>query len=207
MSTPFDRTLYGWRYVSTFQGDTLQTVAARELGDATMWAQLVSINSLIYPYLTDDPTLAGSGVLLTVSDLIVVPAPVPAAVTATDPNLVFGSDVGLDKFGNLTVSNGDFGVVSGLANLSQGLSNALVTEMGELLFHGTYGSRVRSIVGASNGPTKGQLAATYAKQPVLADSRVASIASSTATVTGDAISVVVNAVTISGRPIAVAATL
>ena len=35
MSTPIDRPLQGYRFVETRHGDTLQAVAAREMGDAS----------------------------------------------------------------------------------------------------------------------------------------------------------------------------
>jgi hypothetical protein len=38
MTTPFDRPLNGYRFVQTQYGDTLPTIAARELGDAGRWA-------------------------------------------------------------------------------------------------------------------------------------------------------------------------
>ncbi len=50
----FSRTLTGWRFVETLANDTMQGIAARELGDASRWVDLVNINGLTPPYLTGE---------------------------------------------------------------------------------------------------------------------------------------------------------
>ena len=195
MSTPFDKTLYGYRFVLTDRGDTLQVVAARELGDASRWTEIIALNYMVYPYLTDDPSAVAPGVFLTGTN-ITIPSSTPGAVT-TDPNAVFGRDVVLSG-GVLTVVNGDIGLVSGLSNLSQALENLLETDQGELLFHQQYGSLARKAFGASNGPIAALLAADYGKKAVQSDSRISSVTSSVVAVVGDSITVTISAKTIQG---------
>ncbi|MHB1420099.1 MAG: baseplate family protein [Bacillota bacterium] len=43
-------TLYGLN-----QGDTLQSIARSQLGDASRWKELAELNRLRYPYISDDP--------------------------------------------------------------------------------------------------------------------------------------------------------
>ncbi len=203
MTTPFTQALYGYRFVGTQTGDNLQAVASRELGDGTLWPQLVAINNLQPPYLTDDPGAVAPGVILTGSQ-IMVPAPRPTASATTDPNQVYLTDMTLAADGMVAVDGqGDFATVSGLANVKQALQSRIETEQGGLIMHTSYGSRIRRMIGQGNGPTAGVLAAQYAQAAVLADPRVSSSPSAVATITGDATSVVVQVVPVSGAPISI----
>ena len=195
MTTPFDKPLYGYRFVATQHGDTLQKIAARELGDAGLWAEIIVLNGMVPPYLTDDPAAVAPGVFLN-GGLITIPAASPGAAT-NDPNAVFGQDILLTN-GKFTFTDGDFAVVSGLPNLNQALTNALDTDQGELLYHTQYGSLVRRIIGGKNGPSSTLIAANYAKATVEADPRISSVTSSVGTALGNAISVAVDAETIQG---------
>ena len=197
MSTPFDKLLYGYRFVATQHGDTLQKIAARELGDAGLWTEIIVLNGMVPPYLTDDPAVVAPGVFLN-GGLITIPAASPGAAT-NDPNAVFGQDILLTN-GKFTFTDGDFAVVSGLPNLNQALTNALDTDQGELLYHTQYGSLVRRIIGGKNGPASTLIAANYAKATVEADPRISSVTCSVGTALGNAISVSVDAETIQGTP-------
>ena len=84
MTTIFDNALTGYRFADTRRGDTLQLISYRELGDASLWTQLIAYNKLVYPFITDDPTQVQPGVLLTGSQIL-VPAPVPVISSTTDP--------------------------------------------------------------------------------------------------------------------------
>lgn len=205
MTTQFSRPLYGFRFVQVRMGDTLQAIAARELGDAALWYRLIAYNNLTSPFLTDDPTQA-SATVKTAGDLIIVPAPAPAVSSSTDPAKVFGTDIDLTN-GTFSFVNGDIALVSGGDNLRQALKNRVETDTSELLFHPDYGSLVRRILGAVSGPTTGQLAAQYAQSAAAADPRVQQVNQSTATVSGDAVSVVVDAQPVAGAAVQAVAAL
>ena len=205
MTTPFSRPLYGFRFVEVRIGDSLRAIAARELGDAGRWHELIAYNNLVPPFLTDDPDQARDGVKAA-GDLILVPAPAPAVSTTTDPEKVFERDIDLSG-GVFSVENGDFAVVSGRANLRQAIKHRVETDRGELIFHLTYGSSVRRMIGAVAGPTQARLAAEYAKAAVRADPRVRQVISATAEVIGDAVNVTVYAEPVAGESVEVAASL
>lgn len=202
----FTKTLTGYRKVETNRGDTLQMVAARELGDASQWAALATLNNLSAPYITDDPTQATAGVVLS-GTLLIVPAPPPVPSAVSDPNVVFGTDVALQGTGSGAAWNGlltadetgDFATLSGVDNLSQALRNVIITEPGDLLFHLPYGCKVYSLLGAGNSPITGQLAASFVSQALQADPRISSVADATATITLDEQSVSATAITTAGK--------
>lgn len=196
----FSRPLRGYRLVDTLRGDTLQSIAYRELGDASRWADLANINNLLPPYLTDDAALAGPRVILT-GDVLVVPALSQVAENAesTDPDDLYQLDLGLVA-GDLSAdAGGDLAIFNGHANLRQALVHRVITERGELIFHPEYGCLVRSLIGVVNGPTAAVLAAKYVQATLADDPRVRQVISCTATVSGDTISVVAEVLPITGR--------
>jgi hypothetical protein len=201
MTTIFDKPLTGYRFIDTQYGDTLQLIAYRELGDASQWPLLIAYNQLVYPFITDDPTVAGAGIILTGAQIL-VPAAVPVIASQTDPTLVFETDIALDANGALTVdADGDLAGVSGNANLVQALNGRVITDSGELLWHSDYGNRVRQLLGALNGPNAALLAGKYVTGAVLADPRVSEVTSAVVTIAGDEIQVAVQLTPIVGRSV------
>ena len=199
MTTAYQRPLYGYRFAEIRHGDTLQAIAARELGDASLWTDLITYNELRPPFITDDPAMAGHGVLLS-GALIRLPAPAPTVSSVTSADEVFGVDIMLSG-GQLTTKDGDLGLASGNDNLHQALKHRIDTDRGELLFHQEYGSLVRSLVGTVNGPTAALLAGEYAKSAVLADDRIQQVTKTTAEVIGETINISVEAQPIVGKVI------
>lgn len=195
--TVFSKPRVGFRFADTRFGDSLQKIAARELGDASRWPELISYNDLVDPYITDDETEAGPGVLLS-GQPILVPAPAPATTGPATQDEAFGTDLRLDG-GVLATDGVDFVLVSGNDNLVQALQGRIKTERLELMFHPEYGCDVRRIIGKVNGPTKGLLTAQLVRGTVLQDPRVARVKSSTANVSGDRIVSEAEVETIAGR--------
>lgn len=205
MTTEFDRQLYGFRFAETQHGDTLQRIASRELGDAGRWVEIVELNKLLPPFITDDASQASSTVLLT-GRQIKLPAPVATVTTTIDPDAVFEVDVQLARGGEMVTDGIDFVLVSGRANLRQALKNRIETDLKELMFHPSYGCDVRRIVGKVNGPTAGLLGARAVKFAALQETRISRVNSATATIGGDVLSVAAEVEVVAGRPVQVAAT-
>lgn len=196
----FNRPLRGFRLVDTLRGDTLQSVALRELGNASRWVDLANINNLLPPYLTDDPALASARVILT-GGVLQVPAITAASPNAdtTDPDELYELDLGLTD-GDLTENvDGDFNVFNGLANLRQALVHRVICQRGELMFHPEYGCLVRTLIGVVNGPTAAVLAAKYVQSTLGADPRIKQVLSCTADVVGDIIKVTAIVLPITGQ--------
>lgn len=192
--------LPAYRIAETMHGDTIQDVAFRELGDASRWPELATVNKLRPPFITDDADLVVPGVLLA-GDGIKVPVPKPFVSANRDPEDVFLRDVALEGKALGVTESGDFNLVGGVANLRQALNHACITPRGDLQFHPAYGSMVPTILGKVSSPTATIMAAQYAKSVVEADERIASVTNSRAEALGDAINVTVQAETVYGRPI------
>ena len=167
----FSQTLTGFRLVPTRLDDTLQAIAARELGDASEWPVLANLNNLLPPYLTQDPACVSSRVLLGGSTIKVPGAsPVPAAVV--DPVDVFGIDIALVDGQIVDDGAGDILTVSGAANLDQAVENRLGTRPGELVFHLAYGCKAHQLKGRGGSATVNGLAAVYVSKALQADPRI-----------------------------------
>lgn len=201
------KSLSGFRLVSTRRGDTLQRVAARELGDAARWYELAEINSLRPPYLTDDEDDVTSKVKLTGEQLL-IPAVAPIATADTNPDSVFGVDVQLLPDGRLDVTeDGDLALVGGSANYVQALGNVARTEPGDLLFHPGYGCGIRSMIGSSNSRSKMVLAGALVRRALEADPRTREVRSALVEAEGDVLRVTAEAIAIHERPVRVSEVL
>lgn len=193
----FERPLPSYRLAQTHWGDDLQTVAAREMGDANRWPELVWINGLTPPYVTNDERVASDTVLLA-GAFIKVPAPAGVYTDAAERGQVYERDcLMLDR---LLVDDGagDLAVCRGADNLRQQLEHRINTPRGQARRHPDYGCMIWRLVGRVNGPTAGLMGAEYIKASLLSDYRVARVDFSTAEVGGDSVRIEARAVAIDG---------
>lgn len=192
----FERVMPAYRLAQIRRGDTLRAIAYRELGDANRWPELVWINNLIAPYVTDNAGQATSQVLLA-GDLIKIPSPSGVADNKTTEVELYGADLALTD-GRLSAVDGDFALVAGRPNLLQQLGNAVETPRGQLQFHPDYGCKIHALKGAKNNAVAASLGAGYVKAVVMADYRISSVTSAVAVVSGDKMEVTVKANALNG---------
>lgn len=195
----FSKTIRGYRAVSTRVGDTLQRIAMRELGDAAQWYDLASLNTLVPPYLTDDPAKVSTGVKLAGKDTILVPSTAPAPTGVAQAPSVFGSDCLLQNRQLQATATGDFAVLSEDSNLKQALEMRIATRPGELVYHKDYGCKVYTLIGKGNTPVADRLAAAFVAQAVSSDPRIDRAENTTATTTGDVLACASTAVAVNGK--------
>lgn len=140
------------RWASVQAGDSLRTIALRELGDALRWGELATINQLRPPYIIASVDSADrQRATLLWGDQIAVPLGAIAA-TVQLPVDVLGVDVTLPQ-GRLTAAAaGDWATCSGDANLRQALAHRLKTPTGDLLAHPAYGCDTDRLLGLRHRP-------------------------------------------------------
>lgn len=193
----FERPLPSYRLVATLWDDDLQTLAAREMGDANRWPELVWINELRPPYITNDERRVAPGVLLAGS-FIKVPAPAGVFTDDAERGQVYERDCALANRMLSADASGDIAILTGAKNLRQQLQHRIDTPRGQARRHPDYGCLVSRLKGKINGPTAGLMAAEYVKSALLADFRVSRVDYSRAEVVGDSIRVTARAVAIEG---------
>tara|TARA_Y100000034_G_scaffold133878_1_gene200761 strand:+ start:541 stop:2322 length:1782 start_codon:yes stop_codon:yes gene_type:complete len=134
-------------------GDTLQAIAARELGDGALWYDLAVINGLQYPYISG----SGGPGIVTPGTIIAIPRTGGSAVIAKvsegeDPlNDILGTDIRLKETPqsvpgrpSVTIAidrrtSRDVATISGLSNLSQAVQLRTWTEVGSMPMAPNYG--------------------------------------------------------------------
>jgi hypothetical protein len=164
-------------------GDTLSSIAARELGDGAAWYELAIYNNLRPPYLSP---VGGPGVLRP-GDTILVPsaqANAPRASLGDDLRALYGEDIALTETydsapGRPVVdietnsSRTDIATVSGTDNLSQGLQLRLWTEAGSYPFDYAYG--LQPVVGFGGSTEAFDMLRVAIRATVLRDTRVQAV--------------------------------
>jgi phage baseplate assembly protein W len=193
----FERKLPNVRLAEIHQGDTLQRIAAREMGDANRWPELVWINSLTHPYVTGDQRQVVPGVLM-YGQLIKVPAPRGVYTDDADRGQVYERDCAL--VGRMLTDDGvgDLSVVAGADNLRQQLSHVVATPRGQATRHPQYGCMAWRLLGTVTGPTANKLGAEYVKSALLSDYRVSRVEATTAITIGDSLNITARAIAIEG---------
>lgn len=194
--------LTGIRYAQTQWGDTLQSIALRELGDASKWVDIVNINGLKAPYLTGVDADVSSTVLKYGASLK-VPSTFNSTNGAESASAIYGTDIDLTDGDFSATESGDIAVLSGVPNLKQALTMRVNVQRYELLYHPDYGSMVRSVLGKGNNTVEASLANGYAQSSVLSDQRVQRIQKANTQVTGDSMEITMEVNPIVGKPISI----
>jgi phage baseplate assembly protein W len=178
------------RQVRVEQGDSLRTIAARELGNPLRWAELIVVNNLTLPFIVPSARTADRlPNTLIWGDYILVPWGSNARRTPT-PHNTLGTDLDLTN-GSLSVQAGDLGVVSGRDNMVQSLRNRIMTLRNELVTYPRYGSTARLALGLANGPFMEVLASGWVYEALQEEPRIEVIDSVKATAMGDVLSIAV----------------
>ena len=196
----FRKRLPSFRLVNTNYGDDLQGVAAREMGDANRWVELVWLNALVPPYITDDPRRLAPGVVLSGS-LIKAPSATNVWTDAAEYGQVFERDCALVGKVLLADEGGDLQVLAGADNLRQQLQHRIVTPMGQARRHPEYGCMVWRLIGRINGPLATAMGAQYVQAALAADYRVSRVNSSAAIMRTDSVVITAKLETIEGGAI------
>lgn len=177
------------RQVIVSQGDSLRSIASRELGDVTRWAELARLNDLRLPFVVASyhavDRLAHTVIW---GDSLLVPWDTNAALTPT-PKSNFGTDLKLTRGALVASAQGDLALVSGSENIVQALSNRIKTLTGEMVHHPTYGCLVSLALGLPTMPFASLMAATWVHESLREEPRIGSVRAVDARVSGDVLAV------------------
>lgn len=167
-------------------GDTMQSVAQQTLGDSSQWIAIAAYNNLIYPFIS---SISSVGVLI-IGNSIDIPDsnnPITDMTTVLTDLQIFGSDLQLtldynmdmssaDRVGELVIgSYGDLQTADGIYCLIQDLIHVLITPLGSISYHPTYGSNFLNIIGSKKSIGWDQRAVTEFTKSIKSDSRVVDV--------------------------------
>ena len=119
------------------EGDTLQTIAQRQLGNINLWPYIAAVNQTIY-----------SNEDLVVGDNIYLPVNVETGKVSKDNFILtedtlrdpYGTDIKLDKNGNIVLrESNDVALISGVPNVLQAIDFQLRTVAGSMVTQTAYG--------------------------------------------------------------------
>lgn len=136
-------------------GTTLERIALRELGDSSRWGEIVELNNLQTPYITDDLTSTKSNVLKPGDKLLIPTQPrfgfsqAPAGAenkltkNLSERERALGVDFKLNPDFDLIISNaGDLELIAGAQNMAQAVVLKLSYEKGDVVRHPSLGANV-----------------------------------------------------------------
>lgn len=176
------------KQVRVEQGDTLRTIASRELGTPVRWTELVTLNNLRLPFIVDSYKAPDRQPhTLIWGDYIYIPWETNAQRTPT-PISNLGSDVALSG-GDFFSDGGDLAVFSGGDNIVQALSNRIKTPQKELVYHPQYGCNVLLALGLEATPFINLMGSAWVQEALKEEPRIQTIQSVKATTQGDTMSV------------------
>lgn len=177
------------RAITLGQGDSLRTVALRELGDASRWAELARLNDLHIPFIVASWRPADRlAHTLIWGDTLQVPW-VRQTRYAPTPVARFGADLALVAGDLLATLGGDLALVAGRANVVQSLAHRVRTPRGELNYHPRYGCHVHLALGLPGGPFASLMASAWVHEALREEPRIAAVNGVRAEVDGDSIRV------------------
>jgi phage baseplate assembly protein W len=167
------------RTVYVQAGDTILILALRHLGSSDRWRDLVTANSLTYPYVTADPTpwRAAGGHVLTTGDAMLVPAlgPITPLTQEAAEAATYGVDLAWSASTLGILSEGTrIGLDRGVRNLQKALYRRLITRPGELPAHPAYGCNAAQHIGHPATTWRARLAALDVQAALERDPRVQS---------------------------------
>lgn len=177
---------------------TLETIAVQYLQDPNRWIDIVNLNGLKAPYISENPIFSGNGYVKKVGDTLLIPGTgAPSNQKTISQNLYnqnaseleksMGVDLRLsDTFDLVMDTSNDFLLSAGGSNLKQGLRIKLTLQKGDLMYHPQIG--VGIIVGEKT-PASPNTILGEIEDVILSDVRVQKINELQLAIVSNAISI------------------
>lgn len=155
------------------QGESLLDVAARCYGNVEQWTTLVKLNGLVPPYVG---VVRSPGVAIPGDTLYLASSGTNTSPVASYLKVFLGTDIDLGSLGQaMTNWTGDFTTIYGYNNYQSALQRRILTQLGTLIYHTTYGSGIPVEIGNVSTSSTALLLASDLKSAVLADPRTQSV--------------------------------
>lgn len=146
------------------EGQSIGDIAQDVTGDRGQWPVVAQLNATADPHSTAEGRPLGPG------ETAMVPSPVGAVQSTTDPSDVYGTDWRLGPDGDLVLEGTtDIALVSGLDNLRQALTLRAITVQGENAVFPEFG--LAATVGEGIFPETAGLLASQARSQFASDPR------------------------------------
>lgn len=157
-------------------GDNIQTIAAREMGNTDKYREIIILNNLKPPYISE----AGGNGVLRPGQPILIPQQQPSIDTGILKNKEynitrnisevekgFGVDVRVTDDGDLAISNTkDLDLIAGVKNMSQALTLKILIEKGGLKRHPQIGTNLQiGTKGVNLSESRNQLVSSITSDP------------------------------------------
>ncbi len=186
-------------------GDTIQSIAQKQLGDMTRWVDIARFNNLRHPYIvgTIEEKMMNPEHLVTIGDTVLIKISadnqedlITSLRHATEYDqeemyaLALGKDLDIMPKPNVygEVKNeteplelkgnrkGDVATVRGVENLKQALFIRLMTPKGSYVGHPTFGSEIHTYLGKKNNQETATLLSLEIERTIRTDRRVTGVA-------------------------------
>lgn len=155
------------------EGENIVTLTTRLTGEPLRWSEIVALNKLRAPYISE----SGAPNTLQAGDTVLYPAP-DLPIVSINPSQLAAATYKRDwvaQNGDLMLSeSGHFVSESGLANLQTALQRRMQTALGRHPFHPAYGSLLYTHVGENADPSRLHLVRVDASRAIMRDPRVQS---------------------------------
>lgn len=184
------------------QGDNMQIISQRTLGDSKRWIEIADLNNLIYPFIGS----SRSEGVVEFGDEINIPSTEDEDEVSLieDEEGLLDSDILLDynKFaisyandGEFVVTDGDLETVQGVDCLMQDITNRLSTPLGTLPYHPRYGSEIMDMIGNKMDIDWVEKAAVEVSRTLLSDDRIIDVQDVTVSASRGTVTITSTAIT------------
>jgi hypothetical protein len=152
--------------------ESLMDFAARTTGNFENWTLIAAANNLQPPYTGTAPAPG----IATPGTYLFLPPYSSSSPISSYSDAYLGTDIDIGLPGStLTTWVGDFSLISGLNNYIGALARRILTPLGALIYHSSYGSQLPPEVGNIATASEAMLLANYLRIALLQDPRTQSV--------------------------------
>jgi hypothetical protein len=152
--------------------ESLMDFAARTTGNFSNWEAIATANNLTPPYVG---IVSVPGIAIPGQKLFLPPFTINSPI-ANYNDAFLGTDINIGPpYSELLVWTGDFSLITGVDNYSEALARRVLTPVGSLIYHTSYGSLLPAQIGGISTFNEAILLSSYLKSALLSDTRTQTV--------------------------------